>query len=187
MPEHKSNFVQEVADAFRGVLGLVVGDREAPRRFNLSTEGLIGSLIALLLITGLSDYLPVLLGRPGAMFRSFASDTVLTALQWGCSALVLRQVGRSDGFVPYLIADNWATVFITIAITTFQLVGGGGDVLSLGVIVLLLVVAVNIGRLVVGLPALQVATLVIAQLTGAAIGILAIGMLFPIPPEALAQ
>lgn len=187
MPEHNSNIVQEATDAFRGVVGLVVGDREAPRRFNLSNEGLVGSLIALLLITGISDYLPVLLGHPGAMFRSFTSDTVLTALQWGCSALVLRQIGRFDGFVPYLIADNWATVFITIAITTFQLMGAGGDVLSLAVIVLLLVVAVNIGRLVVGLPALQVATLIIAQLTGAAIGMLAIGMLFPIPPEALAQ
>lgn len=187
MPERNRSFVQEVAEAFRGVLGLVVGDRESPRRFNFSIEGLIGSMIALLLITGLSDYLPVLLGHPGAMFRSFASDTLLTALQWGCSALVLRQVGRSDGFVPYLVADNWATVFITIAITTFQLMGGASDILSMAVVVLLLVVAVNIGRLVVGLPALQVATLVIAQLTGAAIGILAIGILFPIPPEALAQ
>lgn len=187
MPQQTNTFVHEAADAFRGVLGLVVGDREAPRRFNLTTEGLAGSLIALLLITAISDYLPVLLGHPGAMFRSFASDTVLTALQWGCSAVVLRQVGRFDRFVPYLIADNWATVFITIAITTLQLTGAGGDVLSLAVIILLLVVAVNIGRLVVGLPALQVATLVIAQLTGAAIGILAIGILFPVPPEALAQ
>lgn len=181
MTENAIGIFREGRSALRGVLRLVIGDREAGRWFNLSTEGLIGSLIALLMVTAVSDYLPVLMGSPGAMFRGFTIDMIMLSLQAGCTAIMLKQVGRLDGFVPYLTVDCWASVFVTIALTLFGVAGLGGEYVALPMTVLVIAVAVNIGRLIVGLPALQVAMFVIAQLVGAAIGLLVVSVLFPLP------
>ena len=40
----------------------------------------------------------------------------------GFSAIVLRQLKRLDGLVPYLVADNWATFYITVFSTVLALV-----------------------------------------------------------------
>jgi hypothetical protein len=46
-----------------------------------------------------------------------------------------------------------------------------------------IIVEVNIARLIVTLPPLQIAMFLIAQLVGVSIGLLLISFLFPLPPE----
>jgi len=174
------HFIQEAIAAARGVAGLVVGNREAERQFDLTPHGLVGSLIALLLVTGVSAFIPVLMGHPGMVLRGFASYALLLALQVACSAIVLWQLRRGDGFVPYLTADNWASVYVTIVSTVLNLVGVSDEILSLPIAVLVIVIAVNIGRLIVKLSPLQVAMFVIAQMVGAVVGTFALSLLVPV-------
>lgn len=181
MPQDQSSFIQEAISAGRGVAALVVGNREAGRHFDLSSRGLIGSLIALLLVTGISALVPLLTGHPGLVLRGIASYSLLLALQVACSAIVLWQLQRLDGFVPYLTADNWASVYVTIISTAVNLMGVSDEILSLPIAILVIVVAVNIGRLIVKLSPLQVAMMVIAQMVGAVVGTFALSLIVPMP------
>jgi len=176
-----NSYLNEVLSAARGVAGLVVGDRSASRRFDPTPHGLVGSFIGLLVVTAISAYLPVLLGQKGALLRAIAGYALLFACQAACSGIVLAQLKRLDGFVPYLVADNWASVFVTIGATLLGLAGLDGELLSLPLAVLVIVIAVNIARLVVVLPPLQVAMFVIAQLVGAMVGAFAVNLLLPLP------
>jgi len=188
VPQDTTSIVQEGRAAFRGLLSLVVGDQESRRWFNLTTRGLLGSFIALIVVTAAADYIPVLQGRPGMMLRNFAADVIVMGLQWACSAIVLRQVGRPDGFVPYLVADNWNTAFVAALSTVLALAGAGSEFLWFPMTILVLLLAVNVGRLIVGLPGLQAAMFVVAQLVGLGIGMLIVSVILPLPdPTALSN
>lgn len=176
--------------AARGCLALVRGNRGASEYFDFSQRGLVGSFIAFLLATVFNAYLPMVLGltiQPGSISRGLLMVGGLFALQVGFSALVLRQMGRLDGFRPYLIADNWATFFITILSAVLAVVGLGGDAAMLGIGILVIVVEINIARLIVRLAGLQIAMLLVAQLVGVSIGLLLLGGLMPVPPEVASQ
>ena len=112
----KATFLEELMAAGRGVMGLLIGDKRAGSYFDFSQRGLAGSFIAFIAVTGLNAVLPVLLGNkdPGGIARSVLMVAILFALQLGFSAIVLRQLKRMDGLVPYLVADNWATFFLTL-------------------------------------------------------------------------
>lgn len=172
--------IDEALAAGRGVAGLVTGDREVGRHFDLTVRGLLGSLIALLLITAASAYLPVLMGRPGGVLRGILGYGLLVSMQVGFSAIALLQLKRLDGFVPYLTADNWASVYVTIASTALSLMGVSDEFLSVPIAVLVIVIAVNIGRLIVRLEPLQVAMFVIAQMVGAVVGSFVLSLFVPI-------
>ncbi|MEO7221590.1 MAG: hypothetical protein ABIY37_03880, partial [Devosia sp.] len=147
-------------------------------------RGLAGSFIALLLVTALNAVLPIILGNEQeSIARGIVTVALLFVLQMGCSIIVLRQVNRMDGLVPYLVADNWATFFLTLVSAGLAAAGLANDftLIVLGVVVLL--VEVNIARLIVTLPPLQIAMFIIAQLVGVAIGLVVLGFLFPMPPE----
>jgi hypothetical protein len=174
------SFIDEAISAARGVAGLVVGNREVERRFDLTLRGLLGSLIALLFVTAISAALPMLMGQPGGVLRGILSYSLLLSLQVGCSAIVLVQLKRLDGFVPYFTADNWASVYVTILSTGLNLAGVSDEFLSLPVAVLVIVIAVNIGRLIVKLEPLQVAMFVIAQMVGAVAGGFVLSLFVPI-------
>lgn len=173
-------FLDEAVAAARGVAGLVVGDRAVERHFDLTLRGLLGSLIALLLVTAASAYLPVLMGQPGGILRGILAYSLLLSLQVGFSAIVLFQVKRLDGFVPYFTADNWASVYVTILSTALSLMGVSDEFLSVPIAVLVIVIAVNIGRLIVKLEPLQVAMFVIAQMVGAVAGGFVLSLFVPI-------
>lgn len=178
----------EVASAARGVLALLVGNRQAPGYFDLSQRGLVGSFIALLVATGLNAMLPLLLGLPGAqgsVFRSVATVAVLLAFQIGFSAIVLRQLKRLDGLGPYLVADNWATFYVTLVTMLLGVIGVGGGYLVLPLAIIVIVIEVNIGRLIVTLAPLQIAMFLVARLVGVSIGLLLVGGLFPLTPAEL--
>ena len=184
MAQQQSTFIEEMMAAGRGVIGLLTGDRQAGSYFDLGQRGLLGSFIALLLITALNAVLPIILGdETESITRGVVTVILMLALQIGFSIIVLRQIGRMDGLVPYLVADNWATFFLTLISAALAAAGLANDftLIVLGVVVI--IVEVNIARLILTLPPLQIAMFLIAQLVGVSIGLVVIGFLFPVPPE----
>jgi len=182
VPDTPTRFVDEALSAGRGVLALVVGDRKAPQYFDLSQRGLVGSFIALLAVTLLSVALPAFLPLGGADYsiaRSAAISVLLFALQLGFAAIVLRQLKRMDGLQPYVIADNWASVYISLGQLVLTLGGVQGDFAFFALAILVLVVEINIARLIVTLSALQIAMFMVAQLVGVSIALLFISPLMP--------
>jgi hypothetical protein len=179
----QSTFIEEMMAAGRGVIGLLTGDRQAGSYFDLSERGLAGSFIALLLVTALNAVLPIMLGSEGeSITRGVVMVALLFVLQLGFSIIVLRQIGRMDGVVPYLVSDNWATFFLTLVSAALSASGLANDLTLIALGVVVIIVEVNIARLIVTLPPLQIAMFIIAQLVGVAIGLVLIGLLFPIAP-----
>jgi hypothetical protein len=159
-----------------------VGDRRASDYFDFSRRGLAGSYNALLVAHLVSAYVPILLGdrpAPGAITKAMIMVAILFAAQVGCSAIVLRQIGRLDGLGPYLVADNWATFYITLISAILSQIGFAGDVALFVIGILVIVVEINIARVIVTLSALQIAMFLIAQLVGVSIGLIIVGVLFP--------
>jgi len=184
LAQQHSTFAEEMMAAGRGVIGLLTGDRQAGSYFDLNNRGLAGSFIALLLVTALNAVLPIILGNEGdSIARGVITVALLFLLQIGFSIIVLRQVNRMDGLVPYLVADNWATFFLTLVSAALAAAGLANDftLIVLGVVVI--IVEVNIARLIVTLPPLQIAMFLIAQLVGVSLGLVLISFLFPMPPE----
>lgn len=177
MPQ-QNNLLGEAAAAARGVVAVVIGDREAARFFNLTTHGLAGSFIALLVITGIGAYLPVLLGYEGRVLLTVAVFALSFVLQVGCATIALLQAKRLDGFVPYLVVDNWASFYVTIAGLAFNLMGVGDDFIGVPIGFLIVIVAVNIGRVIIKLEPLQTGMFVVAQVVGYLVGGIAISALF---------
>lgn len=190
MPERSNEIWDEVSSAARGVAGLVIGNRQSGRYFDFSTRGLVGSFIAFLTVTLITAALPLLLGVPGAkgsVFRAVMTVIILFGFQIAFSAILLRQLRRLDGLVPYLVADNWASFFLTLASTLLSLFGIGGEFLLIAVGIVVIVIEINIARLIVTLSAWQIAMFLVAQLVGVSIALLIVGVVFPLSPEQLAE
>lgn len=169
--------------AGRGVIGLVTGNRQSGSYFDFSPRGLAGSFIALLLVTALNAVLPVVLGMDvgGGVARGILMVAILLGLQIAFSAIVLRQLKRLDGLVPYLVADNWATFFMTLISAAIAAAGFASDftLVVLGIVVI--IIEVNIARLIVTLSPLQIAMFLIAQLVGVSIGLVLAALVIPMP------
>jgi hypothetical protein len=190
VPQRPSNILEEMVGAARGIAAVAIGDRRAPSFFDFSPRGLAGSFIAFLVATAFSAYLPNLTGGASAAIptsRLVLMAGLLFAVQLGFSALVLRQINRLDGFVPYLVADNWATFYVTAVSSLLTLFGLSSDVAVLLIGILVLVIEINIGRLVVGLNGWQIAMLLIAQLVGVGLGLLLVGLVVPLPADMIAS
>lgn len=174
--------------ALRGCLALLIGDRQAPTYFDFSQRGLLGSLIATVLGIGIAAFGPVLLGTSPA--EGSASQTVIINLalflvQAGMAWVALRQMGRQDGFVPYLVATNWVTFASALLLLVSAILGPLGGILLIVVVILAIASFVNIGRFVVTLAPLQIAMLFVVEAVGVflAFGILVV-MLAPTLPAA---
>ena len=176
----RNNLLGEATAAARGVLAVIIGNREAARFFNLTGHGLAGSFIALLLVTGISAYVPVLLGFPGRVLLSIAVFGLSFVLQVGCATIALMQAKRLDGLVPYLVVDNWASFYVTIAGLALNMMGVGDDFIGVPIGVLIVIVAVNIGRVIIKLEPLQTAMFVVAQVVGYLVGGIVITAIFAV-------
>jgi len=178
-----TSFREEMASAARGCFALLTGNRQAASFFDFSQRGLIGSFIAFLLANAISAFVPQLFGlglEPGLATRGLLMNGVLFILQAALAYVVLRQLGRTDGFVPFLVADNWTSFFTAFLSLLLLLVGDGGGIAFFGVIIVVIIIDINIARLIVTLSPLQVAMFIVAQLVGASIGLLLFyGMLMP--------
>jgi len=176
--------IEEMLLAARGMLALLTGRRDASGYFDLTLRGLAGSFVAFLFATTLNAYLPTLLGTASDIVRpsqALLMAGVLYSLQLGFSALVLNQLKRLDGLVPYLVADNWATFFVTAITILLGLFGLTGDLSLIAVGLVVIVIEINIARLIVTLTPLQIAMFLIAQMAGVTVGLLIFGMLMPLP------
>ena len=175
-------YFQELLAAGRGVVALIVGDRRAPSWFDLSQRGVVGSFVALLAVTFVSALVPLVLPDVSPNYsisRSTLMAVILFAFQIAFAVIVLRQIKRRDGLVPYLVADNWASVYISVGQLLLSLIGIEGDLPFFALAILVIVVEINIGRLIVKLTPLQIAMFMIAQLVGVSIALLIIGLVFP--------
>lgn len=183
MTQERSTPIEETLAAARGVFALIIGDRQAARHFDFGPRGLVGSFIALLTITAFNAYLPLLLGvKESGIGRSVIMVAILFVMQLAFSAIVLKQLKRMDGLVPYLVADNWATFFITLFSNGLMLAGLTGDIALIGLGLLVLAVEINIARLILGLSPLRIAMFLVAQMVGVSVGLVLIGFLFPLSP-----
>ena len=186
MANSPKSFIDELVSAGRGVLALIMGDRKAGSHFDLTPSGLAGSMIAFLSVNAFMAYVPALFhGAPqGGVGIGLLTSLALAAIPVGLAALVLRQFRRLDGFVPFLVADLWANSFLSVAMALVLLVGLPFEltVIVLGIVVL--IVEINIARLIVTLPPLQIATFVIAQFAGGLVGVMLLGMLLGGSPDA---
>lgn len=185
MAQKSSTFLDELANAARGCFALLTGNRQAATYFDFGQRGLVGSIIAFLIASALGAFGSQLLGMPsppGAATQALILGGVLFLLQLGVCYLVLRQMGRLDGFIPFLVADNWATFFTSILSLLLIVFGGPGDVVIIAIGLVVIIVEVNIARLIVTLAPLQIAIFIIAQVVASALGLLLLGGMLPAPP-----
>lgn len=172
-------------DAARGTWALVLGRRDAAQYFDFSPRGLIGSFIALVLGIAIQAFGPHPIDA-AAPSVSALSVVIVSALvlagQYGIILLVLRQLGRADSYVPFLVAQNWATLFqsvVTIAIIALlgppmtvdsqgyaQLTNG--SFFYVGLSIAMLVVWFNLSRHIMTLRPLHIAVF-LATLLGTAL------------------
>ncbi len=191
MSQKSTTIIDELLEAARGVAAIVLGDRKAPQYFDFSPRGLVGSFIAFLLAATTDAYLPLLTGgEPGdpqlAPGLKLLISALLFGIQTGVALLVLRRMKRQDGFVPYLVADNWASFYVTAASAILKLVGVSDMVGLIFFGLILLVVEINTGRLIVTLTPKQIAIFLITQTVAVSVGYFVLAALFlPMPASAV--
>jgi len=185
LPIRPTTIIEEAAAAARGVGALVIGDRRAASYFDFSQRGLAGSFIAFLAATVFSAYLPTIAGNTSETGmptgRLLLIAIFLFLVQLGFSSLVLRQFKRLERFIPYVVADNWATFFVTAISSVFLVLGVSEYVVSLVVGLFVLVIEINIARLIMTLRPWQVVLFLVAQLVAVSIGLIIVGLVFPLP------
>jgi len=173
--------IEELILAGRGMGQLLVGRHDASDSFDLSYRGLAGSFVVFLIAVLFNALLPMAMGAQAApgTFQTVSMVLILYGIQAGFAFVVLRQFGREDGFVPYLVCDNWATFYVTLlsALLAVARFSGGFVVVILAIAVI--VIEINIARLIVTLRPLQIVGFLGAQLIGVMIGLLLLGMVFP--------
>ena len=169
MAKTTATFLEELMAAVQGCLALVTGKRDAPSFFDFSQRGLISSLIAVILGIALAGFGPVLVGVPlpsGAATQSIIVNAVLFVAQAGTAFIALRQMGRQDGFLPYLVASNWVTLVSAVLLLLSTLLGPLGLIILVAVLIVAIATFINIGRLIVTLTPLQIGILFISQAVG---------------------
>lgn len=184
MARPTTTFLDEIVLAFRGCYALLIGNRQAPSYFDFSQKGLVGSLIGVLLAIALSAFGPRLVGLsmpPGLATQSVVVNVAMFLAQAGTAFLALRQMGRQDGFLPYLVASNWITLVTGVLLFLSQVLGGLGIVIILLIVVLAVASFVNIGRYIVTLTWVQIALLFVSQLVGVLLAAAIVAMVVGLP------
>lgn len=184
MAKQSTTLFEEFLAGLSGTWALLRGDRSAPAAFDFSQRGLTGSFIALILATSVNALLPVLLGikTAGPLWMAMVTVTLAYGAQMGFSALALRQMQRLDGFLPYVVGENWSTVVLILIGAILMLAGLPPEAAIVIIGIAGIIIKINIARLIVTLSPWQIAILLVAQLVGGAIGLLLIGLTVPMPP-----
>ena len=184
MAKTTATFLEELMAAVQGCLALVTGKRDAPSFFDFSQRGLIGSLIAVILGIALAGFGPVLVGVPlpsGAATQSIIVNAVLFVAQAGTAFIALRQMGRQDGFLPYLVASNWVTLVSAVLLLLSTLLGPLGLIILVAVVIVAIATFINIGRLIVTLTPLQIGILFISQAVGVFVALAVVAVIIGPP------
>jgi hypothetical protein len=184
VPDLNKSFVEEAREATRGVLALIVGDRGASRYFSFTQLGLVSSFIAVLAVTIVELVVLAALGA-GGIFSAAVQTALIYGAVIGASWLYLRQIGRPDAMIPFVVTINWANAVLTVVMLATTLLGL--SFLQLILLVAGVVLSINIARLVMTLRAMQIVLLIVVQAVGLVAALLLIVVLFPPTPEQLAQ
>lgn len=183
---NETTIIEETTAAARGVLALLVGDKTAGKHFDFSQRGLVGSLIAIVALTGLSALVASWIGAgAGSMFKSAATNVILYGAQIAMTAIVLNQLKRADGFVPYLVADNWAMFWTSLGTLLLAVIGIDPMLVMIAALVGVWL-QISIARSIIGLTGGQIAMLFVAQIVGVLIGLLLVITLFPMSASEIA-
>ena len=185
MAQPTTTFLDELTAAARGCVALLLGRREASTFFDFSQRGLVGSLIATIIAVGLAGFGPLLTGvplPPGAATQSVIINGALFAAQAVTAFVALRQMGRQDGFIPYLVASNWVTLASAVLLLLSTLLGPAGIMILVLVVVLALATFINIGRFIVTLTPLQIGVLFISQAVGVFLALAVVAVILGPPP-----
>ncbi len=169
MAKSTATFLEELSAAIQGCFALVTGKRDAPSFFDFSQRGLISSLIAVVIGIALAGFGPLLVGVPlpqGAATQSITVNTVLFLAQAGTAYIALRQMGRQDGFLPYLVASNWVTLVSAVLLLISFFLGPLGLFVLIAVVIVAIATFINIGRMIVTLTPLQIGILFVSQAVG---------------------
>lgn len=181
-----NQLILEMRNAAVGMIALLTGRRDASSYFDLTYHGLAGSFIAVLVATALNAYLPSLMGMAEpegfAAWQAFFIAVVFYASQMGFSAIVLTQIRRLDGLLPYVVADNWASFFVTLVSIILGLMQVQAEFAMMLVAIPVIIIEVNIARLIVTLGFMQIVMFLVAQFVGVMVTLLAIGSLLPPVP-----
>ena len=185
MAQPTTTFLDELTAAARGCVALLLGRREASTFFDFSQRGLVGSLIATIIAVGLAGFGPLLTGvplPPGAATQSVIINGALFVAQAVTAFVALRQMGRQDGFIPYLVASNWVTLASAVLLLLSTLLGPAGIMILVLVVVLALATFINIGRFIVTLTPLQIGVLFISQAVGVFLALAVVAVILGPPP-----
>lgn len=171
LPTQPTTLLDELISAARGVAAILVGDRRAPGYFDFSTRGLVGSFIAFLAAATINAFLPdnapppsasdaVIVIGPSAQLLLTAA---LYAVQAGVATLVLRRLKRQEAFVPYLVASNWSSFYLSAAAMLLRVAGVADEpaLIFLGIVVIVL--EINTARLILTLTPRQIAAFLLLQ------------------------
>ena len=180
-----TTIIEEMTAAARGVFALLVGDKRAASYFDFSQRGLAGSFIPILALTGFGALAASWMGiENGSVFKSVATNVILFAAQIGMTAVVLNQLKRSDGFVPDLVADNWAMFWASLFTLALSFVGIDPMVVMVAALVGVWL-QISIARSILTLAPGQIVMLFVAQMAGVLIGLLIVLGIFPMSPAEL--
>ena len=185
MAKPTTTFLDELLAAARGCVALVLGRREAASYFDFSQRGLVGSLIATVIAIGLAGFGPLLTGIPlpaGAATQSIIVNAALFLAQAATAFIALRQMGRQDGFIPYLVASNWVTLASALLLLLSTLLGPTGIIVLVLVVVVALATFINIGRFIVTLTPVQIGILFVSQAVGVFLALAVVAIIFGAPP-----
>jgi hypothetical protein len=189
----RPTFLEELMAAGRGMLALLIGDKQARNFFDFSRRGLVSSFIALLIAVGIQTYLPFILSKShDSAVVSLAQSAIVFVLQLGCVAIVLRQAGRLDTLAAYVVVDNWISFYVSLIFGALLAAGLGtdgdaGDALTIVFSIVVIVLEVNMARKILTLSPLQIAMLIIARTVGAIIALGITWLIFGLPPDVAAQ
>jgi len=183
VPETNISLVEEARAAARGLMALLTGDRGAARYFTFTQSGLVSSFIAVLFVTGIELVASAAMGG-GGMFAGLVQQVIIYAAVVGSSALYLRQIGRWDALVPFVVTLNWCNAILSLVMLVTLLLGL--TFLSIIFLIAGIVLSINIGRLAMTLKPLQIFLLIIAQAVGLILAVLVLLMIFPLSPEDMA-
>lgn len=184
MAQSFPSFVAEAINAAKGTWSLVIGRRDVAQHYDFSTNGLVGSLIAVLLALVCAGFGPMLFGfptRPGAPTQTVIMNLALFGAQALTASIVLRQIKRMDAFVPYLVASNWVTLVSGVVLLFSVLLGEAGLVVLFAVAIAALLTFINIGRHIMTLRGWQIAMLFVSQAVGVFLAMGIVALLLPVP------
>lgn len=174
-------FLEEMKLAFRGVFALVTGQKNAPDFFDNSTRGLVGASIALIVALTVSAFVPAMLNPdPQSLIprEAFIFTGTVYLLQIGAAAIILNQFSRLDGFLPYLVADFWSTLVVSLVTLIPVLLNARTGLLMLVLAISVLIIKINIARLIIKLPGWHIVGFFVAHLTAGFIGLTVLGAIF---------